>query len=105
MNINTKTYKGIRGWTSESIIVLSEKHEVHITTMKRHSGAVATTATRKKIENGFASHVVFQDFSKCYTSVYARCTEKLVQSQHAAIVANANLIKRDCNEWYERKTM
>ncbi len=102
MNIKTSTHKSIRGWQSESIITLSDKHEIHVTTMKRHSGAIATTARRVQVDRGATSFIMFTDFSKCYTSSQGRCTERFVQNQHNNIIGDAEQIRNDCNEWYSK---
>ena len=63
--MKTTTYKNHhKVWETESKIMLDEKHELSITTQKNSNGILTTSASVGILENGFISHVVYQDYCK-----------------------------------------
>lgn len=84
--MDTKTLKGDRGWFAESKIDLPNSKVLTILTMKRYSGKLITTASVSKIENGVATHAVYQDFTLAVAySEPKHITAKVVEEQHNLI--------------------
>ena len=77
--MNTSTYKNhYKVWETKSTIMLDEKHELSITTQKNSNGILTTRASVGILEDGFISHVLFQDFSKqLQAEKIGRITEKV----------------------------
>jgi hypothetical protein len=79
-----------RGWVARSKVALTDKMVLELITMKRSGGQLATTATVGRVENGFVSHIVYQDFSKVVaTSSPGRITQSTVETQHNAVDVDA----------------
>lgn len=97
----TQTSKTHYGWQSESTVDIGNGRALQILTMKRHSGAIVTSATCVKPERGGYSFMMGSDFNKSYKSTKNRCTEKNVVEQHNAVVADVDQIKADCEAFYK----
>lgn len=78
------------GWTVTTYIDFRGDLRIKLTTMKRHSGKLVTTASAMRQDGAFESHMVFADFSQNVISETVRVTEKAAVAQH-----NAALAKRD----------
>ncbi len=103
--MNTKISKGIHGWTAETRVPLDEGYALHILTMKRHNGAVVTTAQRVKLECYGFSYVAFQDFNmRVPTDLkVGRATEKAIADQHQRALAKLGEIKAACDAHYAKE--
>lgn len=78
--------KGFHGWKEEARFAITAEGKsatLSITTMKRSSGVLSTTATVHINDGDFMSHRVFHDFSKTLATQSVRVTEKAVSAQHA----------------------
>ena len=85
--IEYRIYKCIYGWKAESQVELGNDRVLSITTMKRSSGALVTTASVGKREGMFISHMMFQDFNTSVeTSTPKKVTQKAVETQHIGTV-------------------
>lgn len=77
--------KDMRGsWKATSLVnVGDDSLECKIVTSKIFSGEIQSRVTVGKIDGGFVSHKMYQDYSKCVSSAIVRCTEKTVKVRHA----------------------
>jgi len=98
-----KLYKSIYGWKSISYFdmdEIGEKKFLEVCTMKRHNGEISTFASvNTRTEMGY-THMLFQDFNKCYLSEKIRCTEKSVKMQHEKVLEMLDFIKSKAKEHY-----
>lgn len=69
-------------WVMKTQVELMDNYVLEISTSKRSSGVLSTTANVHKIEGGFMTHRMFQDYSKHLVSEKVRVTEKAVRAQH-----------------------
>jgi hypothetical protein len=75
--------KDIRGnWRASQRIDLGNQRVLNIVTHKVSSGAFVTSASVAKVDGGFETHVMYQDFSKRLGAKSIRGTEKAVQALH-----------------------
>ena len=95
--------KTIYGWKAISYFDMEEignKKFLEICTMKRHNGELSTfSSVNTKTEMGY-THMLFQDFNKCYLSEKTRCTEKSVKMQHEKALEMLDFIKSKAIEHY-----
>jgi len=99
--MNTRTRKTPHGYITETNIPLSDSMQLSLTTMKRSSGNVTTTAVVSIREGQFFSHRVFHDYNKTLlTSRVARCTPKALETQHAQALQALDAIKDTVNHHY-----
>ena len=85
-NIHTpKTFiaKGRDGWKAQSTIDLGNGRQLQISTSKTYSGALVSSALVGKVEGGFFSFMMYQDFQKRIIARKVRVTDKAVEAQHA----------------------
>lgn len=108
MEIETTTTKNMRdGWMSESVIpmnVTTEEGEmqVRVTTMKRYSGHLGTTATVVYQKADSFSFMAFQDFSKTISSVkLARVTAAVCESNHKAALETMPAVIAEIRKFYK----
>jgi len=80
------------GWTAEDSVRFGDKLELTVATYKRGTNLI-TTARVDKIESGFRSHTLFQDFtSRLLLLPCKRVTEKAVAEQQSFISINDVLV-------------
>jgi hypothetical protein len=78
-----KNYRG--NWEAETHIDMPElgvDKFLDITTTKRYSGNLVTTASVHTRDGYFVTHMMYQDFNTNYLTSGDRCTEKNVRKQH-----------------------
>jgi hypothetical protein len=76
-----KTMHGV--WKAESSVMLDDTLCFTLTTMKRASGSVVTSASVAKREGNFYTHRMYEDYSRQLDShKYPRVTAKVVENQH-----------------------
>lgn len=100
----TTLHKDCRGnWTAEDNIALPDGRQLRLSTHKVCSGNLVTTATVGRLEGGFFSYTMYQDFSKRLATAAARCTAKVVATQHEAVLANIESLKQEIAAFYSAK--
>lgn len=102
--MNTSYFKGYYGHQAETGMDLPDNRFLKITTMKRSSGNLATTATVGKSSGNSFSFVVFQDFTKTLVNEKVRVTEKAVKNQHDKVLENLDALKAEIAEYYSKET-
>ena len=102
--MKTAYFKGYHGNQAESGVELPDNRFLKITTMKRSSGNLATTATVGKSSGNSFSFVVFQDFNKTLANEKIRVTEKAVKNQHDKVLENLDDLKAEIAEYYSKET-
>ena len=81
-------------WYAITEIDLGDNLQLSIRTSKTSSGLLNTNASVGRLEGGFVSHVVYQDYSKSIKrSTPARCTSKVVEAQHMDVLKDIDAIK------------
>ena len=105
---NFRIAKGRDGWAAETRIKLDDHglpgRVLELSTYKSSRGGVWTHAQCLKLEGGFVTFVIFQDFSKTVQQDRkARCTEKTVETMHQAALAQADAIVAECVAAYTQK--
>lgn len=78
--------KGFQGWKEEARFAITAEGKpatLSITTMKRSSGVLSTTATVHINDGDFMIHRVYYDFTKTLATQSVHVTEKAVSAQHA----------------------
>jgi hypothetical protein len=99
--MQTRTRKTPHGYITETHIPLSDSMQLSLTTMKRSTGNLTTTAVVTIREGMFFSHRVFHDYNKTLlTSRVARCTPKALEAQHAQALQSLDVIKDTINHHY-----
>jgi hypothetical protein len=99
--MNTRTRKTPQGYMTETNIPLSDSMQLSLTTMKRSSGNLTTTAVVTIREGQFFTHRVFTDYSKTLlTSRVARCTPKALETQHAQALQSLDVIRDTIDHHY-----
>lgn len=82
--------KDMRGnWRARQRVDLGDKRVLNIVTLKVSSGDFVTTASVAKVEGGFETHIMFQDFNVRLGIGSARGTEKNVTNLHRGFVTAA----------------
>lgn len=98
----TKISKGFYGWTGESIVTNVNGYDWSITTMKRSSGKITSSAQAgKKTPSGF-TYAVLSDPRKELGGIKANATEKSISEQHYKALAMFDHLKEN-NELVEAK--
>lgn len=73
-------------WVAESQVMISNNLALEFRTSKLSNGQLVSSASVGKIEKGFRSHTLFQDYHvNMIVSQPSRVTEKVVMAQHQAI--------------------
>ena len=99
--MNTRTRKTPHGYMTETNIPLSDSMQLSLTTMKRSSGNLTTTAVVTIREGQFFTHRMFHDYSKTLlSSRVARCTTKALETQHAQALQNLDVIRDTIDHHY-----
>jgi len=99
--MQTRTRKTPHGYMTETNIPLSDSMQLSLTTMKRSSGNVTTTAVVTIREGQFFTHRVFHDYNKTLlSSRVARCTPKILETQHAQALEALDAIRDTVNHHY-----
>lgn len=81
--MKTMIYKDIRNqWHAETHVPLEGKQQLRISTYKTERGDLQSFASVCKVENGYVTHMVYQDYSRRVIVNRVRCTEKAVRDQH-----------------------
>ena len=101
--MKTAYFKGYYGQQAETGLDLPDNRFLKITTMKRASGNLATTASVGKSNGDSFSFVVFQDFNKTLASEKVRVTEKAVKTQHDKVLENLDALKAEIAEFYSKE--
>ena len=88
----TSVFKSaFNGWKAETAFELAQtpmgRRMLEITTRKQSGSGLITTATVSIVKDGWASHMVFEDFYETLKLARnARCTEKNVREQHQKVL-------------------
>jgi hypothetical protein len=99
--MQTRTRKTPHGYMTETNIPLSDSMQLSLTTMKRSSGQLTTTAVVAIRDGQFFAHRVFHDYNKTLlSSRVARCTPKALEAQHAQALQALDAIKDTINHHY-----
>ena len=87
------TYKSKSlGWTAEETVRFGDKLELTVSTYKRGTNLV-TTARVDKINDGYRTHALFQDFtSRLLLLPCKRVTEKAVAEQQSLVSISEVLV-------------
>jgi len=101
--MKTAYFKGYYGQQAETGLDLPDNRFLKITTMKRASGNLATTACVGKSSGDSFSFVVFQDFNKTLANEKVRVTEKAVKTQHDKVLENLDALKAEIAEFYSKE--
>jgi len=88
-------------WRAEDTYDLGNSQQLNISTHKVFSGELVTTATVGKVDGGFVSHMMYQDFNKCVNRTKDRCTQKNVEAQHAIAVGMLDYLKEAVKLHYQ----
>jgi hypothetical protein len=89
-----KNYR--KDWEAETRVEMPElglNKFLDITTTKRYSGNLVTTASVCTSEGGMDTHMMYQDFNIRFTVSGDRCTKANVSKQHKYAVSQLNFIK------------
>lgn len=80
----TRIRKGLYGWSGKTEIRLAEDSDllISVSTGKNSSGNIISSLQVAKLEDGFVSYIVFQDYHRSIIVAKARCTELVVRTQH-----------------------
>lgn len=76
-------------WRAETLLDLGQNLQLSITTSKKSSGALSTTASVGHVEGNFVSHKVYDDLFITLAAFVVRVTEKNVQAQHAKAIEDS----------------
>lgn len=77
------------GWKAESSVMLDDTLCFTMTTMKRASGSVVTSASVAKREGNFDTHRMYEDYSRRLDShKYPRVTAKVIETQHIGALSD-----------------
>ena len=92
--MQSRLYKSAHGgWACETIEPMEGGKNLRITTMKRYSGRLCTTARAEKIEpSGMSTFQPFKDFSRTLIETDTRATARAVEAQHRAALMNINSV-------------
>lgn len=91
------------GWTVVSYLEFRGDLRIKLTTMKRHSGKLVTTASAMRQDGAFESHMMYADFSQNVISETVRVTEKAALDQHNRVIAMRDEIIAMAKQHYEAK--
>jgi len=102
-----KALKGDYGWEARNLIPAPELGAgkyIMFLTMKRYSGAFASTAQVVSLENGCPTFSMFGDYRKgVIVKMNARATQKAVNEQQAAAVAMLPQVLEDAKAFYAKQ--
>lgn len=101
----TKAFKNMRGeWKCEDEVALPDNCVLRISTHKTYGGELVTSATAGKVEGGFFSYMMYQDYSKrVLTFRYPRITAKVIETQHATVMEQIEDVKASVAAFYAEK--
>ena len=75
-----------KDWVAESQVMISNNLVLDFRTSKHFSGQLVSSASVGKLENGFRSHMLYQDYhANMIVTKPSRVTEKVVMAQHDSI--------------------
>jgi hypothetical protein len=78
--------KDTRGnWKAEDTYEVRDNIKLRVSTSKNFSGEYTTTASCHKLEGGFETHAVYQDYIRTLARSRIRGTSKNVETQHASV--------------------
>ena len=80
-------------WMAETTLPLANDLHICLTTMKRSSGNITTTATVGKQNGRLFIYEPFKDFNQSLISSSERCTKQAVERQHTAAIAMLDSIR------------
>ena len=101
-NISTYIGKDHYGkWKATSTLMLGDKQQLSISTYKSH-GELRTYASVGKLDRGFVTHRIYQDYHKCFASEDRAATGKAVEAQHRSVLAKIDLILDDVTRHYNK---
>lgn len=109
MSYETKTYRNLRNtWQAETIVPVPDLGPLmvlQILTMKRWSGAVATTAriAKQSKENGWCVFE-YDDFDETLLRSKARASAKAIGTQHAAALENVDQVIARALTYYKTQS-
>lgn len=98
--------KGRDGWTAGDRVQLSAlgaTRFLEIRTYKRSGGAIVSTASVVKVEDGIVSFILFRDYRETVRIVKGMATEKAVASVHATAMDDIEAIKARATAFYAAK--
>lgn len=103
--MHTRINRDLHGsWQANTRIMLDEKRVLCISTHKTFSKALVTSASIHKLnDDGFESHMMFQDFHKIMIATKVRVTENNVKAQHDAALLMLDSLKNEVSEYYTNK--
>lgn len=96
-----KIFKSCYGtWMAESFLPFKENKKICVTTMKRSSGNIATTAKVGIQEDYFFTFSPFTDFNQTLIQSSERCTKPAIERQHTAALAMLDSIRNQALNHY-----
>jgi len=95
-----KIRKSAFGWTADTLVQIDDEVRLCITTMKRSSGMVTTTATCSRKEGEMYYFTVCKDYRMTWAVSPAKATQKAITIQHELIVSQIEKIKYQCVVFY-----
>lgn len=102
--METITRKDRDGWVSRTEIPLEDSRTLKLYTHRNSWGWLATHATVGKIDGPFFTYRLFQDFSEdVKVEPCARATAKVVEAQHAKVLADLDGLKARITAYYAAK--
>jgi hypothetical protein len=100
--MNAQLSKGRAGWEARTSIELDNGRWLDIATSKGNGGLRAR-AQCYRVENGFITYALFQDYSATILAHPARCTEKAVIDLHREALRRLDQIKAEVAAFYAAK--
>ncbi len=98
---DTLIRKGLHGWRADTELDLGLGYVLKLSTYKSHSGYLGSYASIHQRENGFLSHMVFQDYSeRWFVSKPKRLTSKEAELQHHELLGKLPEIMVKVNAQY-----
>ena len=99
--IQTKYFKGFRGYKAESIIDLTEVSRLIIETSKKYDKHLRTNAYVSHKDGNFYSFMPFSDFNtEVEADNCARLTPKAVKEQHLKALTQVDVLKMRAFAYY-----
>lgn len=87
-------------WRAETRFDLDDNRVLEIHTRKTERGELVTYATVSTVANGYKTHRVFQDYSKCLAADKVRCDAKNVVHQHDKVLSMIDTLRADISRHY-----
>jgi len=104
--MKTKIVKSCYGtWMAETQTKLTDELHFNITTMKRHSGNITTTAQVGKKDGFFFIYEPFKDFSVTLICSSTRCTKLAVERQHSEALGMLEGVQAQALDHYNRAAL